>query len=111
MESIIHRIKRYIHRVAALSVAIILRPGAVYNVKNFKLWERCGYHILPIDYYSPIPDTRGLEKMNFQPSELTGIDLRPTYQLGLMKEAFARFSHEYRSFPEKANRRRGFCSR
>lgn len=99
MEGSTGRVKRYTHRLLAYLVAIILRPGSVHNPENFKLWERRGYHILPIHFYYPIPNTLDLDKKIFQPSELPGMDLRPMFQLRLMKEAFTKFSQEYESFP------------
>jgi len=101
-------VKQYIHRIAAHVVAIVLRSGAVYDPENFRLWERHGYHITPIHFYYPIPDTRDLEKRDFSPSQLSGIDLHPEFQLRLMKEAFAKFSHEYNSFPIKPTDSSGF---
>ena len=101
MKGIVKTIKRYIHRAVAHLVAIVLRPGAVYDPENFRLWERRGYHITPLHFYHPIPDTRELELRDLQQSELPGIDLRPEFQLKLMNEAFVKFSEEYNSLPIK----------
>lgn len=102
MRGAIVTIKRYIHRVAAYLVAILLRSGAIYNHENFKFWEKRGYHITPLHFYYPIPDTRELESKDFQQSELPGLDLRPEFQLRLMKQAFVGFSHEYNNIPKIA---------
>jgi hypothetical protein len=95
-------VQKYIHRVAAQIVALILRPGAIYDTKNFRLWERNGYHITPTHFYSPIPHTRDLESNDFHPSELAGIDLRSEFQLELLTHAFSQFSAEYNDFATKA---------
>lgn len=94
--------RKYMHRAAAHIVATILRPGAVYDSENFRLWERNGYHITPSHFYYPIPDTRDLENKAFQPSELPGIDLRTEYQFELITRMFSRFSSEYNAFPTKS---------
>ena len=81
---------------------IILRPGSLNEPENFKLWERHGYHILPIHFYYPIPNTLDLKNKILQPSELPGMDLRSLFQLNLMKESFIKFSHEYENFPNES---------
>ena len=83
-------------------VAAMLRPGAVYDSKNFRLWESHGYHITPVHFYSPIPDSRNLEEKDFRPSDCSGIDFRPDFQLKLLKDSFAQFSSEYNTFPIKS---------
>ncbi len=89
-------------------VAVILRPGAVWDSENFRLWESHGYHITPIHFYYPIPDTRDLEKKDFQPSGCPGIDLRLEFQLRLLKESFAKFSQEYNTLPIKPTNSNAF---
>lgn len=32
----------------------------VFDPKYFNLWQSQGYHIKPISFYSPLPDTREL---------------------------------------------------
>ena len=101
MQDLAETIKRTIHRAVAHLVAIVLKPGAVYDSENFRLWERHGYHITPNHFYSPIPDTRDLERKDFQLSDCSGIDFRPEFQLKLLKESFDNFSQEYNTFPIK----------
>ncbi|MCL4506451.1 MAG: class I SAM-dependent methyltransferase [Chloroflexi bacterium] len=96
-------LKRYLHKMAARIVAIILRPGAVFDHGNFQLWERHGYHITPTHFYYPIPDTRDLKRRVFQASELPGIDLRSEFQLELIQDSFAQFKQEYNGFPIKCS--------
>ena len=93
--------KQVTHRAAAHLVGAALRSGAVYNSENFKLWEKRGYHITPLHFYSPIPDTRELEKRVFKPSACPGIDFRAESQLRLMKDDFTRFAPEYNALPVK----------
>ncbi len=91
--------KHSIHRIVAHVVAFILRPGAVYDPDNFRMWERRGYHITPVHFHHPIPDTRELERVYPRPSMVSGIDLRPEFQLKLLQEVFPQFSAEYDAFP------------
>jgi hypothetical protein len=90
--------RRLIHRTIAHLVSIILRPGAVYDRYNFRLWEKRGYHITPVHFYYPIPDTAELEVTYPTPTTVPGIDLRPEFQLSLLEEVFPQFSGEYNSF-------------
>lgn len=94
-------IKGTLHRAIAQTVGVILRPGAIYDLENFRLWENRGYHITPVHFYSPIPDTRELEQQNFQPSACYGIDFQAEHQLRLMKETFAPYAEEYNALPKK----------
>jgi hypothetical protein len=97
----VDKIKRAFHRAAAHLVAVLLRPGAIYDTENIRLWEKRGYHITPNHFYYPIPDSRELHARDFKPSELPGVDLRPESQMKLIKEAFVQFSREYNHIPYK----------
>ena len=93
--------KQYIHRAIAYLVSFIIRPGAVFDPVNFRLWEKRNYHITPVHFHYPIPDTRELQRAYPNPTESPGLDLRPEFQLGLLKEVFPQFSAEYNAFPVK----------
>ena len=48
----------------------------------FLNWERHGFHVTPVHFYEPIPDTQSLpETLWSQPSELVGIDMNDSIQL------------------------------
>jgi len=94
-------LKRSIHRMVAHVVGFALRPGATYDPCNFKIWERRGYHITPVHFYSPIPDTRELDEAYPPPSSLVGIDLRTEFQLKLLEEVFPQYAIEYNAFPSQ----------
>lgn len=65
----------------------------------FRQWERHGFHVTPVHFYQPIPDTRALsEKLWNQPSELAGIDMNESAQLDLLRNVFPRFRDEYEQF-------------
>ena len=64
----------------------------------FLNWERQGFHVTPVHFYEPIPDTRSLpETLWTQPSELVGIDMNDSLQLDLLRNHFSKFRSEYES--------------
>jgi Methyltransferase domain len=66
----------------------------------FLNWEREGFHVTPVHFYEPIPDTQALpETLWSQPSELVGIDMNQSTQLDLLQNHFPRFRDEYKNFP------------
>jgi len=66
----------------------------------FRLWERQGFHVTPVHFYQPIPDTQNLpETLWSQPSKLVGIDMNDPMQLDLLRKHFPKFRHEYENFP------------
>ncbi len=89
--------------VAALSdfIAKVL-PSCVHNSKFreiFRLWERHGFHVTPVHFYQPIPNTQSLpETLWNQASELVGIDMNDPMQLDLLRNHFPKFRGEYDQF-------------
>jgi hypothetical protein len=62
--------------------------------------ERLGVHILPVHYYSPIPDTRWLKKHKDRfeiEHELHGIDMRVEQQLKRLIDIVRPYEEEYRN--------------
>jgi hypothetical protein len=100
--------KKKIHRAAAGAVSHILRPGAVADPANFELWQEQGYHITPVHFYQPIPDTRELRKTYPSPTTAAGIDLRQEFQLQLLQEVFASFAAELNALPVQPSDAGGF---
>jgi len=65
----------------------------------FPLWERNGFHVTPVHFYQPIPDTQSLpETLWSRPSELIGIDMNQRAQLNLLR-TFSKFRDEFQRFP------------
>jgi hypothetical protein len=61
----------------------------------FPLWEQHGFHVTPVHFYQPIPDTQSLsETLWDRPSELVGIDMNDSVQLDLLRQQFSKFRHE-----------------
>lgn len=66
----------------------------------FPAWERHGFHVTPVHFYQPIPDTQSLpETLWDRPSELVGIDMNGSVQLDLLRRCFPKFQSEYEQFP------------
>ena len=71
--------------------------------KYFPFWEQHGFHVTPVHFYQPIPDTRTLPKNLWEkPSALAGIDMNEAAQLRLLRDAFPKFRKEYSRFPRTA---------
>ena len=78
-----------------------LRSGKFHE--SFPVWERHGFHVTPVHFYQPIPDTRSLpETLWERPSDLVGIDMNEAMQLDLLRNHFPKFRHEYDQFPTEA---------
>jgi Methyltransferase domain len=67
--------------------------------ESFRQWEQKGFHVTPVHFSQPIPDTRSLsEELWSEASELIGIDMNEPAQLELLS-SFLRFRDEYQRFP------------
>jgi hypothetical protein len=68
--------------------------------KPFRLFQFLGFHVTPNHFYEPIPDTRELsEALWAAPSELPGIDLNESAQLGLLETFKSSLRSEYDALP------------
>jgi len=74
----------------------------------FSTWERYGFHVTPVHFYQPIPDTQSLPKTLWnRPSELVGIDMNGSVQLDLLRRCFPKFQSEYEQFPTTPTEEQG----
>ena len=74
-----------------------LRSKKIHEI--FPLWEQHGFHVTPVHFYQPIPDTQSLsEALWDRPSELVGIDMNESMQLDLLRQ-FPKFRHECEQLP------------
>lgn len=72
-----------------------------HAAKYFRYWEEHGFHLTPVHFYQPIPDTRTLtDDLWAKHSELPGIDWNEAGQLDLLCHAFPRFRDEYNHIPQ-----------
>lgn len=76
----------------------------------FRRWERRGFHVTPVHFYKPIPDTQSLpETLWTHPSDLAGVEMNETAQLELLREHIPRFRDEYERLPASSpGKERGF---
>jgi hypothetical protein len=66
----------------------------------FPFWQRDGFHVTPVHFYQPIPDTETLpEALWEEPSKLVGIDMNDAVQIDLVRHHFPNFRREYEQFP------------
>ena len=87
-------------RFIATIIPRCLRSGKFHEI--FPVWERHGFHVTPVHFYQPIPDTQSLpQKLWDHPSELVGIDMNESVQLDLLRNRFPKFRDEYEQFPTK----------
>jgi predicted O-methyltransferase YrrM len=65
------------------------------------LWESLGFHLTPVHYYQPIPDTRFLRDELWQKdSAPVGIDMNDEKQLEFLSTLSSPFKNEYQAFPK-----------
>ena len=76
----------------------------------FPLWERHGFHVTPVHFYQPIPDTQSLpETLWTRRSKLVGINMNASVQLDLLRNHFPKFRSEYEQIPiEPTDEESGF---
>jgi hypothetical protein len=78
-----------------------LHSGKFHEI--FPVWERHGFHVTPVHFYQPIPDTQSLaEALWNRPSKLVGIDMNAAMQLNLLRKHFPKFRAELEGFPAEA---------
>jgi len=77
-------------------------PRCLYGARFpefFRMWEQHGFHVTPVHFYQPIPDTRTLqESLWTRTSDLLGIDMNEAMQLDLLCNCFPNFRDEYEQF-------------
>jgi predicted O-methyltransferase YrrM len=88
-------------RTRGISALIKLLVNTLIFRQFFGLFERLGLHVLPVHYYSPVPDTRELraELPNwYRESSLVGIDLNMDGQMRLLS-ALGAYRNECQRLP------------
>jgi predicted O-methyltransferase YrrM len=76
--------------------------SAWLQVGSFNFWQKYGYHVMRVHYYSAIPDTSKLgDKEYNRVSELVGLRLRKDEQLELLKKFIDKYRKEYDLFPDQ----------
>jgi hypothetical protein len=68
----------------------------------FDYVQNNGLHIMPVHYYSPIPDTRQLpDSLWQQHREPAGFDLNVDAALELLDQLYEKYGSEYKAFPKE----------
>lgn len=78
-----------------------LRPELPRWIRTFKMFEKMGYHVHPIHYYSPMPDLRELSKNKHEwnvETDFSKIDYDLEYQLHL-NDIFSTYKEECALLP------------
>lgn len=90
-----------VYRDSMARLAAYLLPQRVMRMgKYFRLWEKHGYHVLPVHFYTPIPTTDEITESVLQhKSDLIDIDLNTESQLGLLRLFQSQYKTVYDKFP------------
>lgn len=65
--------------------------------------EKHGVHVMPVWFYSPIPDTGKLPSSTWQKaSDMPGIDMNDSEQLHFIRNVLSFYQGEYGQYPQKA---------
>jgi Methyltransferase domain len=66
----------------------------------FHSWEERGFHVTPVHFYQPLPDTRTLEEELWERrDQLVGVEMNLEAQLHLLREVFPRYQKELPALP------------
>ena len=92
---------RKLYRDPYARLLYYLSPASIMRDRRyFGLWERKGFHVIQVHFYSPIPETRTLtDDLWEQPSETIGIDWNERAQVELLSTFKGSFKGEYDRFP------------
>jgi hypothetical protein len=95
------QIKLIFEDPVAKILSLFLPAGLMRNKRYFSLWENKGYHVTPVHFYEPLPDTRVLKNELWEKrSEMIGIDINEKKQLELLSSFVSKFKTEYDRFPK-----------
>ena len=96
------KIKRALKPFITKLVASLLPRKILLDKESFEILESYGYHVTPVHYYYPIPDTRELdEEILNRRTELKGIDVNEKIQLGLLSYFKENYKDEYDRIPKE----------
>jgi len=89
------RFKQTMRAAIARVLSRVLPRNIMRDERFFDLWQSRGYHVMPLSFYNPIPDTRQIPGEHFSKvSELVGIDLRDAAQVDLFNAFCQRYGAE-----------------
>jgi hypothetical protein len=95
-------IKKVLKPLISRAVISLLPRRILLDKENFEILESHGYHVTPVHYYYPIPDTRELtENILHRITELKGIDINEKAQLELLSYFAENYKNEYDRIPKE----------
>jgi hypothetical protein len=87
-------------RVAGRAVAGALPARLLRQPGLFEVWQRKGLHVLPVGYYSPVPDTRELTDAQWRLRDaLPGVDMRESDMVARLERFAAAYGSDFARFP------------
>ena len=90
--------RRVVDHYKEYGLKSVFRHAFILAIKrNFRVWEKLGFYIIPVHFYEPIPNTEYLianEDRIWKKSELAGVDMNDELQLKLC-DAFSRYQNEW----------------
>jgi len=97
-----------VQNIASRLIETLARHGGMFSSYfsswrwQFDRWQAAGVHLMPVHYYSPIPDTRTLgPEVWAVRSELPGVDLNETGGLKLLRSTLAKYAPELADVPRE----------
>jgi len=76
------------------------RPIVDRLLNSFLFWQSVGVHVVPNNFYQPVPDTSTLEDSLWQRTpELVGVRMNEARQIELLSLFAANYKREYENFP------------
>jgi hypothetical protein len=94
------KIEVIVERFLAKIIAMILPVRLMRSKQLFDIWEKRGYHVTPVHFYEPIPDTRELPgDLWTRQSELLGIQINDQNILDRLLHFMNQYRQEYTAFP------------
>lgn len=96
----LQRVYRICKDVIAHFIAMVFHPRVAKDKSYFRLWEKKGFHVTPVEYEEPIPYVASLKDNLWQKrSKLVGIDINEKGQFELLSLFSSRFKEEYERLP------------
>lgn len=92
-------LKKAARAIIAKIIYYVLPSEIMKDQRFFCLWEKKGFHVIPVHFYSPIPEICSLSANLWKgESRLIGVELNESAQIELLS-AFSSFKTEYDKFP------------
>jgi hypothetical protein len=95
------KIKTVLRDTLATIIAKIMQRFA-FDPRYFELWQQHKYHVLPVHFYSTIPNTLEIESKLFEKeSSLCGISINEESQIRMLGEFKKTYMNEYDKFVDR----------